>query len=281
MLNLEEYKKWLDRNGIRQKTIYAWVKRLEKLDKDGIDITDINAVNKWINDNYPKDRSGQKASFGSVYQMVAAIRSYLKFLGRKDLANLIEYPKGKMPRRIRVLTDEQIKAMFEAVEKLEDNIMRDKGRILLHLLVETGMRRAEIFNLKPNWISWSENRITIPKEVAKGKAERDVFFSDKTKQLLIEYIEKYKIKPNEKLFGWEDESIINYYIKKIAEIAKLPSWVTPHTFRHTFATRLLSKDVNLRVIQTLLGHSNISHTEIYTHINKEAIKEEAKKAFLE
>jgi site-specific recombinase XerD len=114
--------------------------------------------------------------------------------------------------------------------------------------------------------------------------DRDVFFSDTTKQLLIDYIKNYRIKNNEKIFRWGEKvagNMVTYYVKKIAKIANLPNWITPHIFRHTFASRLVKKNVNLRIIQTLLGHCNIASTEIYTHIEKEKIKEEAQKAFLE
>ena len=289
MLDLKGFENWLRRTGKRDATIYAWIQQLKKLPPEipsDVEEEDIVKINNWLDVNYPLARDEKHASFGSTYQLIAAIRAYLVYVDREDLRERIKYPKGKMPRRLKVLSEQDIEKLFRAIEEIEDRERREKTRLMVRLLLETGMRRSEIANLKPGWVDWNESKITIPKEVAKGKVDRNVYFSDTTKRLMLEWVDKKGLKPSENFWGWRDKYFIpsgqvRWYLDYVVKKAKLPSWVTPHVFRHTYASRLIKRNVNLRIIQTLLGHQSISSTEIYTHLDEQKIREGARKAFVE
>jgi site-specific recombinase XerD len=279
MLDLENYKNHLRRIGKRESTVYVLTQRLKAL-PENIDVVDVSSLNAWLDKNFLKTRDNVTSSFCSNYQMIAAIRSYLSFLDREDLRKKIKYPKGKMPRRLKILTDIQVNNLFEVIKKTKDLREKDLFEILAKLFLETGLRRSELLNAKLSWISWDDNRINIPPMFAKGKKERVVFFGDVTKSLMKAYIEKYRLTENDSLCYLAQQTVYVKF-KKLMHQANFASSITLHSFRHTFATHLIRKGVNIRTIQILMGHESIISTEIYTHVNIDELKEGAKKAFLD
>ena len=116
--------------------------------------------------------------------------------------------------------------------------------------------------------------------IGKGKKERILFLGDQTTFNLLEtYINKYYIRPNDYLFTGQNplkalsEQSVRLILKKLVKKNNLSITITPHMFRHSFATMLLDKDVDIRYIQQILGHSSISVTQIYTHVSQSKQKE--------
>jgi len=153
-------------------------------------------------------------------------------------------------------------------------------------LYATGMRISELSNLNFSSLNLSENEITV---MGKGAKERIVLVSSRAKEFLQKYIDNVRFmivedglppeqnedspvfinKTGYRLQPQSVRAAINDIVKKI----ELPKKVTPHVFRHSFATKLLENGADLRVVQELLGHASISNTQIYTHVSTERLKE--------
>jgi len=163
------------------------------------------------------------------------------------------------------------------------NIIPEKGfkgkrdRALIELLYSSGLRVSEIINLKINEIDLKNGYL---KCFGKGSKERIVPFGSFAKDLLIEYIEErdknninsdllFVTKKGKKIVRQEINNILNRYAKK----SKLKKKIHPHMLRHSFATHLLERGADLRSVQELLGHVDISTTQIYTHLTKEHLRE--------
>ena len=173
------------------------------------------------------------------------------------------------------------------MEQILNNIKIDtpagyRNRTILELLYATGMRVSELSNLNFENLNLEENEIKV---FGKGSKERIVLISSRAKKFLETYINtvRYLIfksenqKPSDPLFinktGYRLQTqSIRLAIKDVMEKIELPKHVTPHVFRHSFATKLLENGADLRVVQELLGHSSISNTQIYTHISTERLR---------
>ncbi len=223
----------------------------------------------------------------TLSRKIAAIRTFYRFLYREKIietnpANSVHAPKRNksLPK---FLTGQEI-------EQILNNIKIDtpagyRNRVILELLYATGMRVSELSNLNFGNLNLAENEITV---MGKGAKERIVLVSSRAKDFLEKYLrtvrfmipeEGTKIEENENSpifinktgFRLQPQSIrtaLNDIVKKI----ELPKKVTPHVFRHSFATKLLENGADLRVVQELLGHASISNTQIYTHVSTERLK---------
>ena len=178
---------------------------------------------------------------------------------------------------------------YEEVDRLLDMPLKTdydyRTKAMLELLYATGMRISELSNLNFGNLNLEENEITV---MGKGAKERIVLVSERAKDFLQKYIktvrymvaeESSDIEENEdspvfinktgyRLQPQSIRTVLNDIVKKI----ELPKKVTPHVFRHSFATKLLENGADLRVVQELLGHASISNTQIYTHVSTERLK---------
>ena len=218
----------------------------------------------------------------TIARKTASIRTFYKFLFRERYIESnpsISLSAPKRPKSLpKFLTTEE-------VEKILNNIKIDtpagfRNKVILELLWATGMRISELSNLNFGDLNLEENEIKV---FGKGAKERIVLISARAKDYLIQYINTarkllapgYNIgEINEKtpLFinntGYRlQNKTIRKTIHEVVEKIELPKKVTPHVFRHSFATRLIENGADLRVVQELLGHAGISNTQIYTHIS--------------
>ena len=161
-----------------------------------------------------------------------------------------------------------------------------RNRVILELLWATGMRISELSNLNFGDLNLDENEIRV---FGKGAKERIVLVSDRAKGYLIQYINSARqliapeyntdeINEDTPLFinntGYRlQNKTVRKVINEIVEKIELPKKVTPHVFRHSFATKLIENGADLRVVQELLGHAGISNTQIYTHISMKHMKD--------
>lgn len=162
-----------------------------------------------------------------------------------------------------ILNKEEIDSMINST----DNI---KHKLVMMFLYYAGMRLSEVKNI--NWSDIDFNRDTIHIKNAKGSKDRIVFLHKNIKNIL----NMFDIKEGLILFSNRDKKYsdksIELIVKKNARKAKVIKHITPHTLRHSFATHLLEKGVDIRYIQKLLGHSNLKTTQIYTHVANKDIK---------
>lgn len=176
---------------------------------------------------------------------------------------------------------------FEEVDKLLDIDLYEpldyRNKAMLELLYATGMRISELLNLKLSNINIDDSSVKV---MGKGSKERLIPIGDITIKYLNMYLNVYRnLILNDKI---SDYLFINYngnkmsrqgffkILKKLADKANIDKDISPHILRHSFATHLLNNGADLRVIQELLGHENISTTEIYSHVSNEKIKEDYK-----
>lgn len=153
----------------------------------------------------------------------------------------------------------------------------ERNLLIISLLLSTGIRISELCHIHLKDINFSNRTLHI---IGKGKKERILFLGDQTTFNLLEtYINKYYIRPNDYLFTGQNplkalsEQSVRLILKKLVKKNNLSITITPHMFRHSFATMLLDKDVDIRYIQQILGHSSISVTQIYTHVSQSKQKE--------
>lgn len=219
------------------------------------------------------------------YHLIA-IRCFLKYLSIKDIISLapekIELAKTG-ERQISFLEGDDLEKLLNAplqVKQKEIIAWRDKS--ILELLFSTGLRVSELTNLKKENINLDKDEFSVR---GKGQKWRLVFLSNQAKYWLKKYLEKRTdidpalfirydraVQNNEKSLGITPRSI-QRLVQKYSKVAGLTRKITVHTLRHSFATDLLSNGANLRAVQELLGHRNITTTQIYTHVTNKHLKE--------
>lgn len=224
----------------------------------------------------------------TIARKIAAIRTFYKFLFREryiDSNPAISLSAPKRPKSLpKFLTPEEVEQILNNV-KIETPA-GFRNRVILELLWATGMRISELSNLNFGDLNLDENEIRV---FGKGAKERIVLVSDRAKGYLIQYINSARqliapeyntdeINENTPLFinntGYRlQNKTVRKVINEIVEKIELPKKVTPHVFRHSFATKLIENGADLRVVQELLGHAGISNTQIYTHISMKHMKD--------
>lgn len=187
------------------------------------------------------------------------------------------------------LFEEEIEKIFELNKKRKDEmVLRDEA--IIELLYASGLRVSELVNLKYENIDF-ENRIL--KVLGKGNKERLVPFTSYARDSLIKYSNKTRKKILKKNMIEEDYPYVfvndkghvlttrgvEYILKNIETKANLNISLHPHKFRHSFATHLMNKGLDLRIIQELMGHSSLSSTQVYTHVSNKHVREVYDKAF--
>lgn len=208
------------------------------------------------------------------YHLIA-LRSFLKFLARKG-------KKALAPETIELGKAEGRSIKFlerDAVERLLNTPDNPRDKAILEVLFSTGLRVSELTKLNRGEINFERREFGV---IGKGRRPRVVFLSDSAALWLKKYIDertdsdkalfiRYSGKKSEtlRLTPRSVQRLVEKYVKK----ARLPIKITPHGLRHSFATDLLTGGADLRAIQELLGHKNVSTTQVYTHITNPQLKQ--------
>ncbi len=213
----------------------------------------------------------------------SSIRSYLKFLIEEEIAILTDVdniPSIKPSKRLPdVLNVRQMLKLLDSIPAEKPTDLRNKA--MLELMYATGIRISETINLSMHDVYWDEKLVRV---LGKGGKQRVVPIADKSLKYLDEYFKTArplirKDKDTDILFLNRFGNKISRMgvwkvIDKITQEAGISKHVSPHTFRHSFATHLLEAGANLRVVQMLLGHSSINTTQIYINIDNSFIRQE-------
>lgn len=244
---------------------------------------DLNMVSKWRQWlNRYKGEDGREISKTTQNYHLIALRSFLKYMARRDVKTLapekIELATSKRPQ-VSFLTPEEVVALLTTADTSTPTGLRD--RAIMELLFSTGLRVSELVNLNRDSINLDKGEFSIR---GKGQKDRPVYMSDSAKAAVLNYIKTRKDE-SEPLFVQTSRSknpndlnrLTPRTIQRIVETyrvkAGITKHVTPHTLRHSFATDLLGNGADLRSVQTMLGHANISTTQIYTHVTDPQLKE--------
>lgn len=213
-----------------------------------------------------------------LYLVTVVIKKFFMF-AELEITDEIKAPKRtkSLPKS---LNEQEVYNLIHAKDDLYDpekdnpqNISRLRNKLILTLLYSTGLRVSELIKLKIKTIDPEERTIRVR---GKGEKDRIVIFDDATLNLINEYLAKRGVE-NEYLFvNQRNHTLtpryVQYMIKEYAQAADIKKKVTPHVLRHSFATHLLKNGVDIRAIQQLLGHSNLSTTQIYTSVDMHTLK---------
>ncbi len=281
---LEEFINYLAvERGLSNNTLMAYRRDLaqyfsfmgEKKSKDA------RAIERKDITDFMQDQKGRGLSTTSICRSLSAIKMFHRFLVREGLAktdptNLIDMPK--LWKRIPdVLSVPEIEAVLSAAKGGHWQAVRD--RAILELFYASGMRVSELINLKLDSINLEVGYVRC---IGKGRKERIIPVGKRAREALEKYCAAARQKLNKgnvssvlflsrlgkKMSRQSAWKIIKHYARK----ANIKKEIKPHTLRHSFATHLLEHGADLRSVQEMLGHADISTTQIYTHVDKERLK---------
>ncbi|RWZ60502.1 tyrosine recombinase XerC [Halobacillus fulvus] len=220
----------------------------------------------------------------SISRKVSSLRSFYRFLEREDWINHNPFLNVSLPKGDKLIPEffyeEELRELFEVSDLSTPTGQRDQA--LLELLYGTGIRVSECTKIKRADLDFSLSTILIH---GKGNKERYTPFGDLASQALSTYIEQGRAElaakakhPTEALFlnargGPLTARGIRMILNKMVEKTALTVKIKPHKLRHSFATHLLNAGADLRAVQELLGHEQLSSTQIYTHVTKDRLRE--------
>lgn len=218
----------------------------------------------------------------SISRLVASLRRFYRhFLreGRIAVDPTLQLDSPKLPRSLpKSLTEDDVVALLQAPD---DSLMLGlRDRAMLETLYATGLRVTELVNLKVSEVSLQEGVVRV---VGKGSKTRLVPLGEEALDWITRYLEQSRPaildgQMSDSLFvtqrgGAMTRQSFWYLIKRYARLAGISKLMSPHVLRHAFATHLLNHGADLRVVQMLLGHADISTTQIYTHVARERLKQ--------
>ncbi|MFA5357054.1 MAG: site-specific tyrosine recombinase XerD [Candidatus Omnitrophota bacterium] len=277
-LNYLSVERGLSRNTIisYQEDINAYINFLKGVHIESFSLTKRDDITDFM--LFQKDKG---LSSNSVARRLAAIKSFYRFMIRErilknDPSNLVDSPKlwKKIPE---TLSANEVDTLLSKPNIRQTQGIRD--RAILETLYATGMRVSEAANLKKDNVNLEVGFLRC---IGKGNKERVIPLGSKAISSIKRYLEASRPR---QLKGKESEFLfLNKFgrnisrqslwkiIKRYAREARIKKPIRPHILRHSFATHLLERGADLRSVQEMLGHANISTTQIYTHISKERLK---------
>lgn len=269
--------------GLAKNTLLAYGRDLEKYTEylTGQGVKSQAQIKREHVSNFMFDLKKHGMSATSICRHLAAVKMFHRFLVRENLTKedpttLVETPKlwKRVPA---VLTQPEIDSMLTAASGRKPQDVRDQA--ILEIFYGCGLRVSELADLKTTSVNYD---VGFVRAVGKGSKERIIPVGKKA----VEALQKYLLKARPQLLNKKTSealflsrlgarmsrqslwSVIKLYAKK----ANIKKTIKPHTLRHTFATHLLQHGADLRSVQEMLGHSDISTTQIYTHVDKEHLK---------
>ncbi|AJA06308.1 hypothetical protein TM7x_00480 [Candidatus Nanosynbacter lyticus] len=279
-------------SGRSQKTIINYQLYLERfidfagdIPVDKITSELIRQYRLWLN-RYKNDNTGESLSLITQSYHLIALRGLLTYLSRRDIKSLaadkIILPKT-VRKQVTFLQYDEVLRMIEQIPTDTESGLRD--RAIVELLFSSGLRVSELVNLNRDHINLTRREFMVR---GKGQKDRPVFISKGAAKHVSTYLNsrtdslpalflscsKRTITPStsgdyRRLSARSIQRMVSQY----ARLAGITKHVSPHTMRHSFATDLLMNGADLRSVQSMLGHSNISTTQVYTHVTDQHLKD--------
>ena len=282
---LSEYKQYLIvEKGLSKNTIYSYLRDLIAFSNfigEEYEINQIENINKEHIHLYLKELSKTNCT-NSISRKLVSLRMLYIFLVKENIVKENLMSSFTLPKRDKKLPI--VLSQEEMIEILDGIIVCDaissRNRCMVELLYATGMRISELLNLTLKDLNIKMGCIKV---IGKGNKERMIPIGSYVGEILEQYINDYRAEFNIKndsllFFNKHGQRLSReeFYsiLQTIVNSTSITKKVSPHTFRHTFATHLLENGADLRSIQELLGHSDISTTTIYTHISNQKIRSE-------
>jgi len=237
----------------------------------------------WLN-RYKNTKEDELAIITQSYHLIA-LRGFLTYLSKRDILSLspnkVELPKISR-KQVTFLHFDEISSMLESITATDEAGLRD--RAIIELLFSSGLRVSELANLNRDHVNTKRREFMVR---GKGQKDRPVFIGEAAAEHVEEYL-KTRLDNLPPLFlSYSRNNLsgtsgdyrrltprsIQRIISKYARLAGITKHVSPHTMRHSFATDLLMNGADIRSVQSMLGHSNISTTQIYTHVTDAHLRE--------
>ena len=259
-------------------------------------IKEINEISLELFRKFLKNLDKFRYSNQTIIRKYSSYHNFFIFLEnneiiKKQLSQFILPPK-KHHRLYSFLSQAEIRNLIDNIDT--DNILGLRNKALIEFIYSTGARVSEVVGLKLEDVNLSDNEVGV---LGKGRKKRTVYLNKNSKFWLEKYLgERSKLLYSKKNESYQSKSMdscryifLNKYggilssrgirniVKNCLVKAKLTKKISPHGIRHSFATHLLQEGAGIREIQELLGHENISTTQIYTHLNVKKIKEDYRK----
>ncbi len=274
---------WMER-GLSENTLAAYRNDLAGYTRwlDTRQNSDLLSVGREQIQAYLAHRVSVNASPRSTARLLSTLRRFYAWLRREqrikdDPTALIEAPKLGRPLP-RILSESEVEALLTAPDITTVLGLRD--RAMLEVLYATGLRVSELVNLTVTQMNLQQGVLRV---TGKGNKERLVPLGDEA----VSWLERYLVEARNSLLHGQASDVLFvtqrreamtrqafwYMIKRHARNAAIEKALSPHTLRHAFATHLLNHGADLRVVQMLLGHSDLSTTQIYTHVARARLKE--------
>ncbi|MGE5298527.1 MAG: site-specific tyrosine recombinase/integron integrase [Acidobacteriota bacterium] len=270
----ENYKRYLER----------FVEFAGDIEVENITSELVRKYRLWLN-RVVSDKGSELATITQAYHLIA-LRGFLNYLSKRDIQSLapnkIELPKTHR-KQVTFLHFEEVERMLDAIPA-DDAPANLRDRAILELLFSSGLRVSELCNLNRDHINLQRREFMVR---GKGQKDRPVFVSNAAARAIEAYLAvradslpalflNYSRNNTATTSGDYRRLLprsIQRMVTKYAKLAGITKHVSPHSLRHSFATDLLMNGADLRSVQTMLGHSNISTTQVYTHVTDAHLKE--------
>ena len=271
---IAQYLEYLElEKGLSQNTIDAYRRDLSAFSQ-GID--DIHTIDRNYINSYVRKLRERKLAPSSVIRKVATLRGFFKWATSAEIidknpASTLEQPKT--PQRLPKVVS------LKEIEEMLHNNLTPLEHVIMELLYSCGLRVSELVNLKINDIDLSSKYVRC---FGKGSKERIIPIGEMAKNIIKQYlpereliIKKFNLNTKQLLISEKGRFITRQDVYNFihAQGKIIHKNISPHTLRHSFATHLLENGADLRVVQELLGHSDVSTTQLYTHISKKRLKD--------
>src|SRR3990167_6308661 len=266
----------------------SWLLKSNKVNDFRVEDVDENTIREfrlYLSHQYKNKFKGELKRQTQNYFLVA-LRSFFRYLVKQKIntisPEMIELGKQR-DRNIKYLLEDELERLFKAIET--KNIIGVRDKAILEVLFSTGLRVSELVGLNREQVNMDAGEFGV---IGKGGKARVVFLSKRAKEWLVKYF-KMRNDPYRPLFirysgpkakdGLTDEKSrlsarsIERLIEKYRKKAGILFRIGPHILRHSFATDLLQRGADIRSVQDMLGHKNISTTQIYTHVTNIRLRE--------
>ncbi len=277
---IDEFEKYLkNEKGFSPHTLKSYMNDLRDLSEylENENVINFNKVDFFVLRGFIANLFQKNVAKPTIERKIACLKSFYKFLNQKGFldtnpAKMLKFPP-KEKKLFKVFNIDDILNLLEIPDKSTPSGLRDA--LILEILYGTGIRVSELVNIDIEDIDFEGLRIRIK---GKGKKERLVPIAELHSKMFRKYLEirkeickKYMIKGKQCFINKFGERLTDRSVRRIVDKylneAGLPVDFSPHSFRHSFATHLLEGGADLRIIQVLLGHSSLSTTQKYTHLN--------------
>jgi site-specific recombinase XerD len=237
----------------------------------------------WLN-RYKNNNDDELATITQSYHLIA-LRGFLTYLSKRDIVSLspekIELPKISR-KQVTFLHYDEVARLLESISTESEDGLRD--RAIIELLFSSGLRVSELVNLNRDHVNTKRREFMVR---GKGQKDRPVFIGEAAASRVNDYLEARldNLPPLFLSYSRNNTATtsgdyrrlstrsVQRIISKYAKLAGITKHVSPHTMRHSYATDLLMNGADLRSVQVMLGHSNISTTQVYTHVTDEHLRE--------